>query len=158
MVSDLNRQMDFRKTRLTGVPEPFLGRLRSLQRNGVTIRLNRDVEVLKVALSTEAQAAVTLDYIEPDLQATATRSDLEQGYVRFERSFDELLRQVSQATAGSSPVLFLTGGMSRAPYIAEAVRRHFPGSDVVLGDASLGVVGGLAIHAAMRRPSLAWEA
>ncbi|MNG08139.1 putative chaperone [compost metagenome] len=113
--------------------------------------------MLKVALSTEAEATAGLDYIEPDLQTTATRSDLEQGYERFERSFDELLTRVSQATAGSHPVVFLTGGMSRAPYVAEAVRRHFPSSDVVYGDASLGVVGGLAIHASMKQKALVLE-
>lgn len=151
MVSDLNRQLDFRKTRLDGVPEPFTSRLRTLQRNGVAIRLNQDVERLKIALSTETKAAVTLDYIEPDLRATADRSHLEQGYEAFQRSFSDLLRQVSQETAGRTPVVFLTGGMSRAPYIAEAVREHFPDSKLVHGDASLGVVGGLALHAAMQR-------
>lgn len=149
MVSDLNRQKDFRNTKLAGVPAPFYKRLLTLQRNGVTIRLNRDVEILKVALSSEADAAISLDYIENGLHANATKSDLERGCERFLRSFDELLSQVSQDTAHSKPtVVFLTGGMSRAPYIEEAVRRHFPSGQVVRGDASLGVVGGLAIHAA----------
>ncbi|ENT8436067.1 TPA: Hsp70 family protein [Pseudomonas aeruginosa] len=153
MVSDLNRQKDFRQNPLVGVQEPFLSRVRSLQRNGVTVRLNRDVEALKVALSTHTQAATTLDYIEADLSVTATRSDLEYGRESFVRSFDQLLHQVKESTAESSPVLFLTGGMSRAPYIAETVRKHFPGSEIVHGDASLGVVGGLAIHAAMKHSS-----
>ncbi|HCF1531094.1 Hsp70 family protein [Pseudomonas aeruginosa] len=158
MVSDLNRQMDFRQNPLVGVQEPFLSRVRSLQRNGVTVRLNRDVEALKVALSTHTQAATTLDYIEADLSVTATRSDLEHGRESFVRSFDQLLHQVKESTAESSPVLFLTGGMSRAPYIAETVRKHFPGSEIVHGDASLGVVGGLAIHAAMKHSSRPTEA
>lgn len=158
MVSDLNRQKDFRQNPLVGVQEPFLSRVRSLQRNGVTVRLNRDVEALKVALSTHTQAATTLDYIEADLSVTATRSDLEHGRESFVRSFDQLLHQVMESTAESSPVLFLTGGMSRAPYIAETVRKHFPGSEIVHGDASLGVVGGLAIHAAMKHSSRPTEA
>ncbi len=158
MVSDLNRQKDFRQNPLVGVQEPFLSRVRSLQRNGVTVRLNRDVEALKVALSTHTQAATTLDYIEADLSVTATRSDLEHGRESFVRSFDQLLHQVKESTAESSPVLFLTGGMSRAPYIAETVRKHFPGSEIVHGDASLGVVGGLAIHAAMKHSSRPTEA
>ncbi|RUE46326.1 Hsp70 family protein [Pseudomonas aeruginosa] len=158
MVSDLNRQKDFRQNPLVGVQEPFLSRVRSLQRNGVTVRLNRDVEALKVALSTHTQATTMLDYIEADLSVTATRSDLEHGRESFVRSFDQLLHQVKEATAESSPVLFLTGGMSRAPYIAETVRKHFPGSEIVRGDASLGVVGGLAIHAAMKHSSRPTEA
>ncbi|HBP1800693.1 MULTISPECIES: Hsp70 family protein [Pseudomonas] len=158
MVSDLNRQKDFRQNPLVGVQEPFLSRVRSLQRNGVTVRLNRDVEALKVALSTHTQAATTLDYIEADLSVTATRSDLEYGRESFVRSFDKLLHQVKESTAESSPVLFLTGGMSRAPYIAETVRKHFPGSEIVHGDASLGVVGGLAIHTAMKHSSRPTEA
>lgn len=149
MVSDLNRQKEFRDTKLTGVPAPFQKRLLTLQRNGVTVRLNRDVELLKVALSNDAEAGVSLDYIESGLQASATTSDLECGYERFLRSFDDLLSQVSKETAHSRPtVVFLTGGMSRAPYIEQAVRRHFSTGQVVHGDASLGVVGGLAIHAA----------
>ncbi|MGE8462817.1 MAG: Hsp70 family protein [Pseudomonas capeferrum] len=149
MVSDLNRQRDFRVTRLVGVPAPFQKRLLTLQRNGVTVRLNRDVEMLKVALSTDAEAGISLDYIESGLQANATKSDLERGYESFLRSFDELLSCVSQETAHSKPtVVFLTGGMSRAPYIEETVNRHFPTGQLVRGDASLGVVSGLAIHAA----------
>ncbi|WP_322263819.1 Hsp70 family protein [Pseudomonas asiatica] len=149
MVSDLNRQKDFRATKLGGVPAPFHKRLLTLQRNGVTVRLNRDVELLKVALSTDAEAVISLGYIEGGLQADATKTDLERGYERFLRSFEDLLSQVRQETAHCEPtVLFLTGGMSRAPYIEDAVRRHFPNGQVVRGEASLGVVGGLAIHAA----------
>lgn len=148
MVSDLNRQIEFRGTVLTGVPAPFLGRLLSLQHNGVTVRLNRDVETLKVALSVDAEARVSLDYIEEGLEVNATKSALELGYERYMRSFDELLSEVCQATLAAKPeVVFLTGGMSRAPYIANAIKRYFPDGEVIHGDASLGVVGGLAMHA-----------
>ena len=147
MVSDQNRQMAFRRVNVDSIKDPYQMRLRALKRNGVTVRLNRDVERLKVALSSETEAVVSLDYIQNGLQAKAGTFDLELGYERYMRSFKELLGNVSDATAGRTPMVFLTGGMSRAPYIAETVRLHFPGSEIHHGDASLGVVGGLAIHA-----------
>ncbi len=148
MVSDQNRQAAFRKVDVDSIKAPYKKRLLALQRYGVTVRMNRDVERLKVALSSEAEADVSLDYVQKGLRAKAGTSDLEFGYERYMRSFNELLSQVRGATAGRTPIVLLTGGMSRAPYIAEAVKRHFPGSEIHHGDASLGVVGGLAMHAA----------
>ena len=43
--------------------------------------------------------------------------------------------------------MFLTGGMSRAGYLRQAVAEAFPGARMVHGD-SLGVVQGLALAAA----------
>jgi hypothetical chaperone protein len=43
--------------------------------------------------------------------------------------------------------VYLTGGMSRSPYVPAAAKEVFPGAEIVTGDASLGVVTGLA-HAA----------
>lgn len=151
MVSDLNRQRDFRSNPLTHVPAPFLSRLRNLQQPGVTVRLNRDVEKLKIALSSERQAWATLDYIEKDFQVIVTQPELKEGYDRFMRSLNDLLQVVSTEVAGSAQVIFLTGGMSQSPYILEAVKKHFPSSRIVHGDPSLGVVGGLAVHAANNR-------
>ena len=45
--------------------------------------------------------------------------------------------------------IYLTGGMSRAPYVQRAVTALFPGAEAVLGNASLGVVSGLAIAASV---------
>lgn len=150
MVSDQNRQMTFRKVNVDSIKAPYKKRLLALQRYGVTVRVNRDVERLKIALSSESEAVVSLDYVQKGLRAKAGIFDLELGYERYMRAFDELLVKVRDATAGRTPMVFLTGGMSRAPYIADAVRRHFPSSEILHGDASLGVVAGLAMHAATK--------
>lgn len=42
------------------------------------------------------------------------------------RSFWELLQQVSAGIQDERPMLFLTGGMSRAPYVVAAVKQVFP--------------------------------
>lgn len=146
-VSDLNRQKSFRDRRFVRIPEPYVSRLHELQKPGMTVRLNRDVERLKIDLSGEEHSECALDYIENELVAQASDAILEMGAESFMRSFCELLENVSRGVKNERPVLFLTGGMSRAPYVIEAVRQFFPYSKLAPADASLGVVEGLAVYA-----------
>lgn len=148
-VSDLNLQRSFAGFSTQHVAPPYKSRLDNLQKKGATIRLNRDVEHLKIELSTLPTATRALDYIESHLEASANQSDLEQGAERFMMEFRKLLSDVFKALPDIPPVIFLTGGMSRAPYIQACVREIFGLSTIVLGDPSLGVVAGLAAYAAL---------
>lgn len=148
-VSDLNRQKDFRNRRFTRTAQPYASRLIELQNPGMTVRLNRDVERLKIALSQQQQSECSLDYIEPRLVAQATADKLQKGAESFMRSFRELLERVSEEIQDDRPVLFLTGGMSKAPYVVAAVKQVFPRCQIAPADASLGVVDGLAVHASL---------
>ena len=60
----------------------------------------------------------------------------------------ELLAQVRSDIGGDPDAVFLTGGMSRAGYLRQAVAEAFPGARMVHGEPSLGVVQGLALAAA----------
>ena len=71
------------------------------------------------------------------------------------RSFWELLQHVSAGIQDERPMLFLTGGMSRAPYVVAAVKQVFPHCQVAPADASLGVVEGLAVYASLTEETLA---
>ena len=64
-------------------------------------------------------------------------------------TFQQLLAQVSKEIQKYTPVLFLTGGMSRALYVIEAVMQAFPQCDVAPSGASLGVVDGLSVYASL---------
>lgn len=148
-VSDLNRQKAFRDRRFLHTPMPYASRLAELQKPGIPVRLNRDVEKLKIELSEIMHSERSLDYIEPSLVAQATDSLLASAAESFMRAFQELLAQVSSEIQNYSPVLFLTGGMSRAPYVIEAIKQAFPRCDIAPSDASLGVVDGLSVYASM---------
>lgn len=67
----------------------------------------------------------------------------------FMCTFQQLLAQVSTEIQKYTPVLFLTGGMSRAPYVIEAVKQAFPQCDIAPSGASLGVVDGLSVYASL---------
>lgn len=154
-VSDLNRQKNFRDRQFTRTAQPYADRLIQLQKPGMTVRLNRDVERLKIELSQRENSECQLDYIEPRLVAQATQEKLQQGAGSFMRSFWELLQQVSAGIQDERPMLFLTGGMSRAPYVVAAVKQVFPHCQVAPADASLGVVEGLAVYASLTEETLA---
>lgn len=144
---DLERQASFRRTAFAHVPAPYGERLQALQQAGQTIRLNRQVEAAKIAMSHLPAAALELDYIEPGLRCAVERSQLDAAAARFL----SLLRALMQQAVGDMDLppeaVYLTGGMSRSPYLRDVVSDVLPGIDVVQGDASLGVVSGLS-HAA----------
>lgn len=143
-VSDLNLQRAFVAQPITRVGEPYSSRLQVLKEKGTTVRLNRDVERLKIDLSDERSASLTLDYIEPGLSTHVELSALEASAQSFVDRLRALLEEVRNELPEANPAIFMTGGMSRAPYVQACVREIFSQSDIVMGDASLGVVTGLA--------------
>lgn len=148
-VHDVVRQRDFqRRDAYREVAAPFGPRLIALQQPGNTTRLSRAVEAAKVALSARDRDRAALDYIETGLAQDIDRADLGAAAEGFLGFLAELLGEVAAQIDAPPQVLFLTGGMSRAPYVREAAARCFPNAAVVAGDASLGVVSGLAFAAA----------
>lgn len=147
-VHDLQRQHAFRnRPAFDDLPAPFGPRLVALQAPGSTVRLNRAVEDSKIALSAAPTHQTGLDYIEPGLQVTATAEDLAVAAVLFLREFAALLVDVRGRLGERPDTLFLTGGTSRSPQVRAAVSAVFPDAKLVLGNASLGVVAGLAAAA-----------
>lgn len=147
MVQDMPRQREFRSHRYDEVPAPFGKRLQALQDTGNTARLYRVVEQCKIALSGEPGHHSALDFIERSLTVDTDAALLDNAASGYLRELRTLLDQV-RADIGHDPaVVFVTGGMSRAPYLRAAAAAAFPAAQLVIGDASFGVVAGLA-HAA----------
>ena len=63
------------------------------------------------------------------------------------RHLGELMRRVKADLSVEPDSVYITGGMSRSPYVPAAAKEIFPEAKIVTGAASLGVVAGLA-HAA----------
>ena len=84
----------------------------------------------------------------PDGALASSAEDLARAADPFLGNLAELLRGVGAEIGEAPAAVFLTGGMSRAPYVRETVRQCFPHARQVAGDASLGVVSGLAFAAA----------
>jgi hypothetical chaperone protein len=146
MVQDMPRQRAFHKRDFSEVPAPYNERLRSLQHDGGTTRLYRAVESMKIRLSEHDDSRHALDYIDPALSVAASREDLRIASTDFLGRLERLLREVAGELEARPDSIFLTGGMSRAPYVQAVVREVFPGVKMVFGDPSLGVVSGLADH------------
>lgn len=144
MVQDAPRQRAFQKRDFSEVPAPYAERLQALQHDGGTTRLYRAVEAMKIRLSEHGDSHHQLDYIDPALSVTASRDDLQAACMDFLDRIGGLLRMVRDELDAPPDSLFLTGGMSRAPYVQAIAQQVFPQARFVQGDASLGVVSGLA--------------
>jgi hypothetical chaperone protein len=146
MVQDMPRQRAFHKRDFSEVPAPYNDRLQALQHDGGTTRLYRGVEAMKIRLSDHEQSRHELDYIDAELSVATSRADLTSASVDFLGRLSRLLREIAAALTTAPESVFLTGGMSRAPYVQALVRDAFPHARVVHGDPSLGVVSGLASY------------
>lgn len=151
MVQDMPRQREFTKHKYDEVPAPYGPRLQALQEPGNTARLYRQVERCKIALSQEAQHQSDLRFIERNLLVDTAADQLTAAAGGYTGELSSLLAQV-RADIGHDPAaVFVTGGMSRAPYLRAAAAAAFPQAQLVIGDPSFGVVGGLARAAAAHR-------
>ena len=147
-VHDLQRQQAFRARRgFEDMPEPYGRRMLALQAPGQTVRLQQGVEAMKIALSAQAMHATSLNYIEPGLQVTSTGDELSDSARPYLHALSTLLENVRSQLDRAPDTVFLTGGMSRSPDVQRTVAALFPASALVRGDASLGVVSGLAVAA-----------
>ncbi|MEN1929962.1 Hsp70 family protein [Luteimonas sp. MJ250] len=148
-VQDLQRQNNFRSANFDDVDAPWRERLVALQQGGHTVRLNRAVERAKIELSGSERVPLDLGYIEHGLGCDIDHAHLEAAAERpFLMQLRALMREASAGADQAPEVVYLTGGMSRSPYVPALVAEVFPGVEIVRGDASLGVVTGLARAAA----------
>ena len=147
MVQDMPRQREFRTHKYDAVDAPYGRRLEALQEASNTSRLYREVEGCKIALSSSREHHSTLGFIEKALAVTTAAAQLDEAAGGYLRELNTLLTQVRQDIGHDPAVVFVTGGMSRAPYLRAAAAAAFPAARLVVGDASFGVVAGLA-HAA----------
>jgi len=146
-VQDLQRQARFRETSFEHVDAPYGQRLETLKQRGHTVRLNRAVERAKIALSDVQDLTVDLAFIEDGLAAPIDAARLNDAASPFLYQLRTLMERARDELEHPPETVYLTGGMSRSPYVPALVRTIFPDAEVIAGNASLGVVTGLA-HAA----------
>lgn len=147
MLNDQDRQRDFRAASFADVPAPYGTRLTRLQEPSMVTRLAQQVEALKIRLSTVDRAEAALEFIAPDLAVEATRAQLDCSASLFLRTLEGETRACVEAHGADPEIVFLTGGMSQAPFVRACLSRMFPQAQVVYGNPKLGVVQGLARHA-----------
>ena len=145
MVHDLPRQREFQRHNYRDVDAPYGPRLQALQDTGNTARLARAVERAKIALSGQPHHRDELPYIERALELELQAEGLARAAGGFLGELSALMAQVAADIGHAPDAIFLTGGMSRAPYVQQAVQAAFPGIPLVHGDPSFGVVQGLAL-------------
>ncbi len=144
MVQDMPRQREFRQHNYRDVDAPWGKRLQALQDTGNTARLYREVERCKIALSSAASHDSALDFIERGLALHTDTTQLGNAAAGYVSELTQLLVQVREDIGHDPAAVFLTGGMSRAGYLQQAVAASFPDSRLVRGNPSFGVVHGLA--------------
>jgi hypothetical chaperone protein len=148
-VQDLQRQAQFRETSFAHVEAPYGQRLETLRAPGCTVRLNRAVERAKIQLSQAECVTLELDFIEAGLVGTLDSARLDDAASSFLRHVRTLMESARAELTQPPETVYLTGGMSRSPYVPRLVKEMFPDAELVMGNASLGVVTGLAHAAAL---------
>ena len=146
-VQDMQRQANFRAATFDHVDSPYRERLHALKQPGQTVRLNRAVEQAKIGLSAAEQWRLELDYIEPGLHCSVDREVLGNAAYPVVEQLRKLMLEARAGAQQAPEVIYLTGGMSRSPWIPALAAEVFPDAEIVAGNASLGVVSGLALAA-----------
>ncbi|BAH76464.1 heat shock protein Hsp70 family protein [Solidesulfovibrio magneticus RS-1] len=116
-------------------------------------RLAGDVEAAKIALSQQDAASIALSYVEKGLEASLRRQEFESDIAPETASIvskiDECL-SLAGVPASAIQTLFMTGGSTAIPRIAQACRQAVPAARLVEGS-RFGSVGiGLALDAGMK--------
>ncbi|WP_166815852.1 Hsp70 family protein [Luteimonas yindakuii] len=142
-VHDQHRQRDFIKASFSGLEEPYRHRVGRLQASGATVRLNRAVERTKIFLSDSESASLRLSYIEQGLQAEIDQGRLLNAASELLRPLRTLLSSARTEIDEEPQRIYVTGGMSRAPYVATAVSAVFPDTPLISREESLAVIEGL---------------
>jgi hypothetical chaperone protein len=111
------------------------------------------VEAGKIRLSGKPEAQIPLDFVEPDLAASATRHGFDEAIgaeiTRMRLSLWNCLA-LADIEAGEIDTIFLTGGSSRVPAIEALVQEEFPEAGIRRGDDFLSVAIGLTREAMQR--------
>lgn len=111
------------------------------------------VEAAKIGLSGAGQVPIPLDFIAPELKATAGREDfnatIASEIMRLRLSIWNALAQ-ADVDADQINTVFLTGGSSRVPAIEGLLQDEFPESALRRGDDFLSVAIGLTLEARRR--------
>jgi hypothetical chaperone protein len=144
---------DIRRVRQeTTEPKLFDRLLRVLdEQRGHTLAM--EVEEAKIALAEKHQAGLPLEWVEPGLDATISRSDLVEHTgelaARIGARIKICLHQ-AQRRPEDIDAVFLTGGSVQLAHVRRAIVERLPAAQVIEGD-TFGAVGkGLTIEAARR--------
>jgi hypothetical chaperone protein len=116
-------------------------------------RLALDVEASKIALSTEAEHAFSLERFERGLTVPMSRVDFDAAtsslVERIGATVEVLLRDAG-VDAGRVQSIYLTGGGSSIPALRAGIQSHLPAAKLATGDTFGSIGAGLGVAAARR--------
>jgi len=154
--NDVNAQQRFFSRRTLGRLDRLLfearsperlARLKAVQTGRLTYRIVRSAEVAKVALSDEQNTAIDLDYLEQGLLGATDRLEFAQACERLLVHLQGLVGEAVTAAGRQPDVIYLTGGMARAPIVRSYLDREYPRAKFVDSDHFASVTEGLTLWA-----------
>ncbi len=152
-INDVSAQRDFYsrenladlKRLLKEAKQPEkLARLLAVHQETLGYHLVKSGEELKIALSEQAQAAVTMNVMSELLDIRVSREDMIEA---IEAPKSKMIHLVLEAVnlGGLKPdAIFMTGGSARSPILRGAVEQALPGIPIVSGNYFGSVTAGLA--------------
>lgn len=122
-------------------------RLLKVHESRLTYRIANDAEALKIALTDECEASVSLDYIENGLRASGDQAGFADACERLLNHLDNLIRTVTKQAGIAPDCFYLTGGMARSTIVRRFLKAQFPTVEMIDSDHFASVTEGLAIWA-----------
>jgi len=144
---------DIRQVRQEAAEPELLDRLMRVvhEQRGHTLAM--EVEDAKIALSEQRRAAITLEWVEPGLNAAIARPDLVSNTKQLaDRIAARIKNCLVQAglTSGAIDAVFLTGGSVKLAHVHKAITKAVPSARIVEGDIFGAVGKGLTLEALRR--------
>jgi hypothetical chaperone protein len=155
-VNDVNAQQRFYSRRMKEQLERCVRdaempvrvrRLLRVQQERLGYRLVRSAELAKIGLSDHDCVTVDLSYVESVLTTPARRDDLEHASERLLRHLHGLVTETIVLGGRDPDLVYLTGGMARAPLVRAYLSRVLPGMPFIDSDHLGSVTQGLTLHA-----------
>jgi len=118
-------------------------RLIALQRNKQNYQLVRNAEQSKIALSSQDNYQVDLDYISEGLNHPLSRPLYEDAVARPVSSIVELMSEAIAQAQCQPEIIYVTGGTAKSPVVRQAIAQRLGKIPVVDGDHFGSVTAGL---------------
>lgn len=157
--SNINRlyndktRRDLRDIRREAAEPALIDRMLSVLEREQGHTLAMEIEAAKIGLSAQDEIALDLAMIEPGLALRFTRETFAQDTARLAARIGERIDAcLAQAGVAATEIssLFLTGGSTRIPHVAQAIVAKAPQARIVEGDTFGAVGAGLTIEAHRR--------
>jgi len=138
---------DLEKLLRDATADSLLDRLQVVYEEMLSYHLSQSAEGAKIALSSDENTEIPLDYLERGLTTNISREQFKEAIDQELTKFISLMKEVESQAQVVPDVIYVTGGTARSPVVDACIRNAFPDARIVFGDLFGSVGAGLTTWA-----------